>query len=564
MHFSWRIAEGDLRQPEGPCHRSYTAPATSDTKNFPLLSPTPPPMQPFGEPSCEDELRALTAEEYQRSFFDATWFNREALSRDAYLIVGRRGSGKSSLSRYFTFQDEIPSLTGIVGEETEELFRQVIGKAASLSTGSRSLQIPSLMRIWEIIVWTIVFNRCEVRHSDIGAACVFLQGPTAPKSLPALIRQVLKKILRKLIGSTDPESDATIDIDNFLTHAIVSSAKAATLKTTTAEPVLVAIDTLEHYDVRDSDIMLATAALVQCAANMNRDYASRGVHIKVFISAEVFPHLRESEVSNPSKYIRNPVYMTWRPGDLLRLLCWKLQKSMEREGLSPSSDDTTDWSRSREVMAKHWVPSFGDSITNGNDIREDTFAYVVRHTQMRPRQLIILCNRIAQHASEEGTYPIFSADAVRRATRQAEREMAAEVINSYSKVYPAIGPIVDCLKGEPAVLRGNALDKIGRRSAAQWESRYSPYEFRKILAEIGVVGRVRSTSNASVDGRLVSYVSADYEYFSQDRLALHEDDECAIHPMFYGRLGTECKSRVVLPFPDHPTYEDLLERYRVR
>ena len=96
--------------------------------------------------------------------------------------------------------------------------------------------------------------------------------------------------------------------------------------------------------------------------------------------------------------------------------------------------------------------------------------------------------------------------------------------------------------------RGNELDKVAPRAAHAWseKERYSSFEFRRIVSELGIVGRVRQKGVAAGQ---VEIVDADFEYATEHRLALHEQDECAIHPMFYGRLATTLSRKVVYPFP---------------
>lgn len=62
---------------------------------------------PFGLPDCESEVKLLKGK-YSELFFDETPFNEPALDPSAYLIVGRRGSGKTALAQYFSFQERFP------------------------------------------------------------------------------------------------------------------------------------------------------------------------------------------------------------------------------------------------------------------------------------------------------------------------------------------------------------------------------------------------------------------------------------------------------------------------
>jgi predicted NACHT family NTPase len=61
-------------------------------------------LQPFGELSCEEDITTLGVDGYRSYYFDETPFGERALSQDCYLIIGRRGSGKTALAQSFKFQ----------------------------------------------------------------------------------------------------------------------------------------------------------------------------------------------------------------------------------------------------------------------------------------------------------------------------------------------------------------------------------------------------------------------------------------------------------------------------
>jgi hypothetical protein len=195
-------------------------------------------------------------------------------------------------------------------------------------------------------------------------------------------------------------------------------------------------------------------------------------------------------------------------------------------------------------MRRLWKPYFGDYITNGLGLHEQTFAYVLRHTQMRPRQLILLCNAIAARAIKAGRYPTFSEEDIRRGVGDAEGDLASEIINSFSSVYSNVSTIVDALMRMPMQFAGNELDKRASQSASEWPpGTYSPARFRRLVAELGIVGRVRRENTKA------GYIDADFEYSLQDRLPLTHRDTCVIHPMFYQRLNVELNTNArVMPF----------------
>jgi hypothetical protein len=189
-----------------------------------------------------------------------------------------------------------------------------------------------------------------------------------------------------------------------------------------------------------------------------------------------------------------------------------------------------------------WLPYFGDEITNGRGLRERTFSYVLRHTQLRPRQLILVCNAIAKRAGQR--FPRFSEVDIREAVKEAESDLASEIVNSFHSVYPRVHEIVDALLNMPMVFPGNELDRRAPLSKTAWpDDNYSPAAFRQLVAELGIVGRV-SRKNLE-DG----FIDADFEYSLRDRLRVTHRDQCVIHPMFYKRLNVDINARArVMPF----------------
>ena len=291
--------------------------------------------------------------------------------------------------------------------------------------------------------------------------------------------------------------------------------------------------------------MRAVAALVEAATKFNHDFTQHGLHLKVFLSAETFPHLQENYISNTLKYVQSPLYLHWRPKDLIRLVCWRFDNFLKRSKRATIHGDV-EWENFPSVRDKVWIPHFGEWITNGSNIREYTFPYVLRHTQLRPRQLIAVCNEIANHSDPLGTSnPTFPPELILSTVRDTEANLATEVLNAYKGTYPHIADIVMALTGLPSIFKGSDLDRVAKRSSRHFpRGDYFPSEFRRLVAELGIVGRVRKITSRG-------FVMADFEYAMDNRLSLQESDQCVIHPMFYRKLNVQIERKyAVYPFPE--------------
>ncbi len=195
-------------------------------------------------------------------------------------------------------------------------------------------------------------------------------------------------------------------------------------------------------------------------------------------------------------------------------------------------------------MEKLWEPFFGRELSNSNNLLERTFVYLLRHTQMRPRQLIYICNAVAEAAIAAHDFPHFSQRVVRDALKQAEMDLAAELVNVFELTYPKADGIINAMLGMPKVFLGSELDKRARDTKAEWTGEvYSLPSFRQLVTELGIVGRVTKRNDQA------GFIDAQFEYSTRERLVITPRDECVIHPMFYSRLDIDLahKGRV-MPF----------------
>lgn len=487
--------------------------------------------KPFGQADCESELEELKAN-YSELYFDETPFNISAIKPETYLIIGRRGAGKTALAQYFSFQRLLPNPLYIDVDEPD-VYQKVLADMAAHASESRLDAIPRLKKLWEYILWCLMFQHTREQSTAIAEACDTHCNPGRPSHL---INYLIDKLLALLQGTGDKALDGRIE--QLLTDEQMTKAKAAVLKIAAKRPIIIAFDTLEQYDTSNNALMNAMAALVQCAARFNLTLKDEGIHLKVFMSGEVFPYLKAEVLLNPLKSVKDPVYLFWRPKDLLRLISWRFYRYLlEHNLLLDESKGSINWTNHREVFDKMWVPYFGLELTNSRKLKEHTFAYVLRHTQMRPRQLILLCNAIAERASQGGRFPKFSEADLRQGIKDMETDLAIEIINSFSSLYPNVSKIVDALMRIPMLFKGNILDKRAHQSASEWpHGGYSQAQFRRLVTELGIVGRVRRHDEEA------GYIDADFEYSLREPLPITPYDVCVVHPMFYSRFNVDFNS----------------------
>jgi hypothetical protein len=500
-------------------------------------------LEPFGEADCESELKVMGSSEYSKYYFDHTRFNREALSPKVFLIIGRRGAGKTALSQFFSFQQLMPSVTTIEVDEPAA-FQQLMSRIAESAATTREVAIPRLVKIWDFVIWSTIFWQLQNKDPRIKAAVVLAE-PTDQVS--TFIRHVLKTLVSNFLDADNWLAD---ELEDFMNNERIRRAKKAVLEVVKGTKVIIALDTMENYAVRDESMMRSMGALIQCASRFSRNYARHGIYLKVFIMAEIFPYLKEEVSLNPLKFIHDEMYLQWRPKDLMRLISWRYDRYLKQNELATPTINKVDWDNHHHVLKEKWEPYWGKTLTTAEGLIEGTFPYVLRHTQLRPRQLIVLCNSVARQAQEGETFPKFRPECIIEGIQRAEKRLAEEVMNSYSSVYPGAARIAEALSGLPLMFKGNELDKRAPQTASQWPpGEYSSYAFRQFVSELGIVGRVRNVSEKT------GIVEADFEYAGESRISLLVNDMCVIHPMFYKKLNIrKTRNLCVYPFPDHEEF----------
>jgi len=503
--------------------------------------------KPFGENSCEDEKRLLLGN-YEKYYFSNKRFESRLLERATYLVIGRRGTGKSSLIEYFSFNGLHRRMRCIDVNEPE-LYQVVLEKVAKLVEDDALHTSHKSKLIWKYVIWGLVFREYAEKDERIRVAGLMDYSGEQKMTPSRVVLSLIQGLVSKFTGLGVEQVFESIEAK--LSSEVFRRAQAAVLEHCRHDEAVVALDSIEDYPVANTAMMAAISALVEYAAEFNAEYSYKGLHLKVFLSSEIFPHLLASVIPNPLKVVRDPLVMHWRPKELLRFVGWRWYLHLKETGRIPRELEI-DFERPGDVMKKLWEPFFGTELINAAGKKEKSFAFLLRHTQLRPRQLVILCNQLFRFVEENGRSGENHSREAARAVDAVQSQLAIEVINSYKKIYHNVDRILNALTGLPMMFKGKELDRVARVTGSQWENeQYSPYTFRAICAELGIIGRVRHFDQRS------GIIAADFEYFIEDNLILTDRDDCVFHPLFFSKYNVQrnVPNAIIYPFPDHPDYE---------
>lgn len=504
---------------------------------------------PFGENSCEIE-KEVFQENYKKYYFINTGFSKKAIAKETYLIVGRRGVGKSSLIEYFSFHDP-KNKTKCIEVNEPEVYQEVLQDVAKLLEKNFDFSTNKIKVLWEYLIWVLLFKEYKDKSSLIKAAYLLAYDEDEKTSASVIILSLIKAVISKFTGIHKDDLEEILGgVSKKISSETFKKAKEELIRFSKKEPCIVAVDSIEDYPVNNEAIMYTISALIEYASDFNIKHRNDGLHLKIFVTSEIFPHLILKFIANPSKHVRGPLHLQWRPKELLKLICWRWYHYLKEN--DQVKDLTIDWSDHKQIQEKLWYPFFGSEIVNIRGVKEPTFPYLLRHTQLRPRQLVIICNKLFNASRDNKFSPTNNVAHLSSCIKEAEQMLAIEVINSYKKIYGNIANILDALTGLPVMFKGKELDRVANRTKSQWtDIEYSPYSFKAIVAELGIIGRVRSLDEKS------GIISADFEFFQNSRLALTETDDCVFHPLFFELFKVQRSNSnfIIYPFPEGVDYE---------
>ena len=145
--------------------------------------------------------------------------------------MGRRGSGKTALSQFFSFQKQLRNTVAIDVDEPVA-FEQILEKVSKLTMHSREVAIPKIAKIWDFLIWLIIFHELKDQDMRIRATCIF--GDKNGK-VSSFIRHTLSALVNHFL---ETEGDLLGELEAILSDERIAAGKAAVLEMARKKPII--------------------------------------------------------------------------------------------------------------------------------------------------------------------------------------------------------------------------------------------------------------------------------------------------------------------------------------
>ena len=257
---------------------------------------------------------------------------------------------------------------------------------------------------------------------------------------------------------------------------------------------------------------------------------SRALCVKAFLPKEL-THEARAINWDADKFLYNTRYLYWDEESLKEFI----QKRLTPHLRSKKGDFDGVW--------QEFMPKEVRNLVHGID--ESSFAYILRHTQFRPRQLLFHVQTILDNWDKKSTAFRVDASFLPSTVATSNKKLAELAVAQLEYARPGITTFIRSFGGSTNTIRfADCYSKISRMFECK-----TPLECRRVFDELfdfGVLGIAKSSG--ATDGG--STIKVRFGYAGEGVTAPYaaDDDIVALCPMFHDYSGcTRSEFGAVIP-----------------
>ncbi len=497
--------------------------------------------EPFGPiDSVDIDSSDLTA--LKLLFEVHNWTYKNLRTRPS-IIIGRRGSGKTCYLRSVFFDKQYDFYTEIRTARVLGHMARVIERMADSAVFSEMVS-----DLWDMVLWISLFF--EIRKTPILSEDERYVVDTYLENVNVHHAGNVDDVLWNIANLLDetmrdmPDGDASNALrgSDRITFDYVKSVVTNSL-TRSKKTFVVLMDSLDDFQLDVDSVSRSLQGLLKLVGSMNKPRDV--VDIRFCMPAEIY-HRFIKISSNPNKDFRRALKLQWTAAELLLLGAQRLMFYLALyypaflKTISP-----LDLTKRNDAL-KLFQAVFPERIINQAGFQEETMSYILRHTQLLPRHFLMLLNSIFKNPNdmEKATpFPI-SGDRIINGIRQVEEFMIGEIFVAFNPTYPtAEATCKRCLSELGHKFSMGDLHRVFTRHGKAVFGSDNLFDFQRMLLEIGAIGRVIKGKETDL------YIKGNFEYTVSHEMALGQDDELCVHPLFSGIFrGGGGQDRPVYPY----------------
>ena len=517
----------------------------------------------------------------ERRFLESNFLPIKAFSsiseRDKIFLCGRRGSGKSAIA--VMMEHTLPYLyrEAVEGENSEYgAYMDIVRDVRNIGADIDLKQAVRRLWLWALPVKAMqtVLNHATIADtpadSDLRTLQEYCDSLPEPLHQSSRIGDLLTHVFRRSVNSLHEggTSAFTAHLIDLTGTGPFQRAVAALSRIAKANSVLVVFDTLESYRVFEPHMIEGLQGVVEAVIAFEADRRMEDISLKFFLPAEIYHRVF---ASFPGKVQSRAVFLRWRAADLISMLARRYLRVLERTrlvaddrlaALGYAVDEAYRQHDGRHLLTTFWYDNkfLPPSIRNRLGSDEDTFAYMLRHTQRRPRDLITQLQSIVDAARARGEFPYISTASVVAGVHEPKvlEQIVGDALLPYEGRLPAglMPGTSSLLFGRPRIMSKRDLKRFAQELYSVYPLANIPStDFLDLLFHCGMIGVVE-TEPAERE----KYCKASFSYLMQGDLPQAERFSYCVHPALGDvlRMPSPAGRGAIYPMPE-PAEDTWLE-----
>jgi hypothetical protein len=516
-----------------------------------FLTPTAP-LGPSDAAQITDlEVAARLFDPHNKSF-------NTLLRRDLSVLIGRRGSGKTALLnsyKYRPYLDDTPNVRDvrfdfhsyeividiITYKQFDEMQRLVARDPGTFRP------VESLVDDWASLVTDYFFAKLVSGEIEEGCATDHIH--TVSRYLEQddngyreQARQIvwggsLLTRIKSLISSQASKKYSYISGEEALAAAVEHLV-------VTGKRALILFDSMDEYDITNPHFTRTLGALIRFISHFNSH--QEHIKIKLGLPSEIFPEVKRAS-ANPLKDLVSVDQLKWTAMELAQIAAHRYLLFLNLYDSDHSVKLSSLDLNKREQVRDFWANFLPATQINRYGQEEESMTYIMRHTQLLPRQLLMILQKIIVISSGlTGGFREFKSEAVTEAIEGTEPLIATEILSAFAHVYPFAEEFCKPVFANfPTIFSFDQLEdswrKKGRPIANKKAIEFDMPNFGEMLVRMGVVGIGHEETER--------YYQGTFGYDSLSPTNIGQGQPLCLHPIFskhFNAAGNR-RRKAVLP-----------------
>ena len=269
------------------------------------------------------------------------------------------------------------------------------------------------------------------------------------------------------------------------------------------------------------------------------EYFKNSVEIKAFLPIDMKPYMEDRASEHEDIYHH---YIQWSDKELAAFIAKRVARNKHL---------ITGSGAYAETLNNTWDELFPFLIKNSEtDVKHKPFDYLLRHSQFRPREILICCRAISEYAKTENKSSL-TQEEFRDVVHQHCNNEVSKTINEFKPSLQNIHEILNRFTGRSNILKSEQVYSI-LKNVDFTGSIKDTNELIQFLYDMGFLGIIMDQHEKNAFGKPLPFTISKEKtlYFNFKFLdpmrSIFGTKEFVIHPIFYGRFSIKADNKITI------------------